>query len=95
MDMTRGALRITHERFPGTYHEPDLFYLTVMGLSVKGQKQERKSPLEPTTVTGFAFNSYEAVCGDGETIGDGVVPLCSGHLDGALQVRLAAWMTAL
>lgn len=87
MDMTRGALRITNERFPGTYHA-DLFYLTAIGLSVKGEKQERKSPLEPTSLKGFAFNSYEAVCGDGTTIGDGVVPQCSGHLDNAVQLDL-------
>ncbi len=86
MDMTRGALRITNERFPGAYHRNDFFYLTAIGLAIKGQKQERKSVMEPTTITGFAFNSYEAVCGDGEAIGDGVVPQCSGHLEGALQV---------
>lgn len=86
MDMTRGALRITNERFPGAYHAPDVFYITAMGLSVKGEKQERQSPLEPTSVKGFAFNSYEAVCGVGTTIGDGVVPQCAGHVEGAIQV---------
>jgi hypothetical protein len=87
MDMTRGALRITNERFPGSFHSDDLFYLTTMGLSVVGEKQERTSPLEPTSLKGFAFNSYEAVCGDGTEIGDGVVPQCSGHLEDAVQVR--------
>jgi hypothetical protein len=87
MDMTRGALRITHERFPGTHHS-NLFYITAIGLSVQGEKQERKSPLEPTTRKGFAFNSYQSVCGDGTTVGDGVVPQCSGHLDGAIQLDL-------
>lgn len=87
MDMTRGALRITQERFPGSYH-PNLFYISAIGLSVKGEKQERQSPLEPTSVKGFAFNSYQSVCGDGTTIGDGVVPQCSAHVDGALQLDL-------
>ena len=85
--MTRGALRITNEQFPGSFHAPSMFYITALGLSVQGEQQERKSPLEPTSVTGFAFNSYEAVCGDGTTIGDGVVPQCAGHLDDAIQVR--------
>ena len=88
MDMTRGALRITNERFPGSYHAPSMFYVTVIGLSIVGKKQERSSPLEPTSVDGFAFNSYEAVCGDGTAIGDGVVPQCASHLDDAIQLDL-------
>lgn len=91
MDMTRGALRITNERYPGAYHKgngDDVFYITVIGEAIRGVPQERKSPLEPTTVTGFAHNSYEAVCGRGDTIGDGVVPTCSAHLDDAIQLNL-------
>lgn len=86
MDMTRGALRITNERFPGAYHAPSIFYITALGLAVKGEPQAKKTPMEPTTLKGFAFNSYAAVCGDGTTIGDGVVPQCSGHLEDAIQV---------
>lgn len=91
MDMTRGALRITHERFPGAFHLPtdDVFYVTAIGLAIQGQEQERTSLfLEPTTVQGFAYNSYQAVCGDGTTVGDGVVPACSAHLDDAVQLDL-------
>ena len=88
MDMTRGALRLTNEQFPNDYHAPNLFYVTVMGQSVQGEKQERQMPWEPTTVKGFAFNSYESVCGDGTVIGDGVVPTCAGHLEGAQQINL-------
>lgn len=88
MDMTRGALRITNEKFPGAYHAPDTFYVTVIGNAVQGKKQERSSPFERTTIDGFAFNSYEAVCGDGTTVGDGVVPLCAAHVDGATQLNL-------
>ena len=88
MDMTRGALRITNERFPGAYHDDDLFYLTAIGLSVQGKEQQRSSPLEPTSVEGFAFNSYEAVCGDGTAMGDGVVPFAAAHLEGAVQLDL-------
>jgi pimeloyl-ACP methyl ester carboxylesterase len=87
VDATRGALRITHERFPGNYHS-DMFYITAMGLAVQGAEQKRKSPLEPTSLKGFAYTSYKSVCGDGTTVGDGVVPKCSGHLEGALQLDL-------
>jgi pimeloyl-ACP methyl ester carboxylesterase len=88
MDMTRGALRITHEEFPGAYHAPDQFYITIIGNAIKGVKQERKTPFEATTATGFAFNSYEAVCGNGATAGDGVVPVLAGHVDAAVQIEL-------
>ena len=88
MDMTRGALKITDQQFPGAFHAPSLFYITVIGDAVQGAKQERTSPFEPTTITGLAYNSYEAVCGDGTVTGDGIVPLCAAHLDNALQLTL-------
>jgi pimeloyl-ACP methyl ester carboxylesterase len=89
MDMTRGALRITNERFPGAFHRNEgLFYITAIGDAVQGAKQERTNPLEKTTATGFAYNSYQAVCGQGDTIGDGVVPVSAGHLDDATQLDL-------
>jgi hypothetical protein len=87
MDMTRGALRITDESFPGSFHA-SLFYITVAGSAISGVKQNRTSLLEPTTVEGYAYNSYEVVCGDGNVVGDGVVPLCASHLDGAKQLTL-------
>eukprot|EP00977_Amphora_coffeiformis_P010629 scaffold2501_cov174-Amphora_coffeaeformis.AAC.25 len=88
MDMTRGALKWTDKTYPGAYWQDDLFYFTVMGDAIAGQPQERQSPFEPQTVAGFAYNSYTAVCGDGTTKGDGVVPLCAGHLEGAKQLTL-------
>jgi len=93
MDMTRGALRITQETFPGAFFQNELFYLTVIGNATQGIAQHvRKSwhnPLgTPTTVTGFAYNSYQAVCGNGSTFGDGVVPIESAHLEDATQLTL-------
>ena len=88
MDMTRGALLWTDKTYPGAYWQDDLFYLTVMGDAIAGQPQERQSPFEPQTVAGFAYESYTAVCGDGTTKGDGVVPVCAGHLEGAKQLTL-------
>ena len=88
MDMTRGALLWTDKTYPGAYWQDDLFYLTVMGNAIAGQAQKRQSPFEPQTVAGFAYESYGAVCGDGTTTGDGVVPLCAGHLEGAKQLTL-------
>jgi pimeloyl-ACP methyl ester carboxylesterase len=90
MDMTRGALRITNEKFPGAFHlDGGVFYITVIGNAVHGFKQERTLPFEqPNKLSAFAYRSYDAVCGKGETVGDGIVPSCAGHLDGALQLDL-------
>jgi hypothetical protein len=88
MDMTRGALRWTHGNFPHAHHADDLFYITVIGDAIAGVLQERKWPWEPTSISGFAYNAYEAVCGDGTTRGDGVVPICAAHLDDAIQINL-------
>lgn len=87
MDMTRGALRITNENFPGAYHD-DLFYITVVGNAIQGMEQKKSGFLEPQSAAGFAFNSYKAVCGEGNTIGDGVVPRQSALLDNAVQIEL-------
>jgi hypothetical protein len=87
MDMTRGALRITNDRFPGSFHSA-LFYITVAGAAVTGAEQIKQTLMEGTTEEGYAYRSYAIVCGDGETVGDGVVPLCSAHLDGAKQLTL-------
>jgi hypothetical protein len=99
MDMTRGALRITNEYFPGAFHKTvtndGLFYITVVGLSVQGEEQQRSSLLEPTTVKGFAYNSYKAVCGNGTAIGDGVVPYSAAHLDDTLQIDLKGVMHSI
>lgn len=89
MDMTRGALRITNELFPNSFHlSSGKFYVTVAGTAIVGEEQVRESVIEPTSVKGFAYNSYKAVCGDGNAIGDGVVPLEASHLDGAEQLTL-------
>lgn len=85
MDMTRGALRWTETFYPGAYHVDNLFYLTVIGEAIRGVQQDRQSPRNAGS---FAYDSYRGVCGDGATTGDGVVPLCAGHLEGATQLTL-------
>lgn len=89
MDMTRGALRITDELFPGAFHSTDgLFYVTIVGNAVEGKEQTKSSRFQTRTLSEVAYISYEAVCGKGTTIGDGVVPIDSAHLHGAIQVCL-------
>jgi hypothetical protein len=93
MDMTRGALKQTHENFPGAHHQDQLFYVTVIGNAVQGVAPEpqRMNPFQINKTPSrseFAYNSYRAVCGDGTTVGDGVVPIRAAHLEGALQLNL-------
>lgn len=100
MDMTRGALRITNQDFPGAYYDErynkdnnnnntDVFYLTVIGNSITGQ-QTANNFWEPSSSTpeSFAFRSYRAVSGNGNSPGDGVVPVSHAHLPGARQLEL-------
>jgi len=88
MDMTRGALKRTHRDFPGAYHQQagGLFYVTVIGQAIRGvpQQPRQKTTTNTTTeVEGFAYRSYQAVCGDGNVTGDGVVPVVAAHLEDA------------
>ncbi|GMI48625.1 hypothetical protein TrCOL_g7750 [Triparma columacea] len=89
MEMTRGALTLTSELIPGCFHD-EVYYMSVGGSPIVGEKQNRLwwKFWEPTTVEGFAYNSYMGVCGKGGVEGDGVVPQCSAHLDGSRQISL-------
>mmetsp|Transcript_12269 Transcript_12269/g.15174 ORF Transcript_12269/g.15174 Transcript_12269/m.15174 type:complete len:391 (-) Transcript_12269:386-1558(-) len=89
MDITRGALRNTNENYPGAYLSPNITYISVIGSSVQGKKESYIIPLlQKNSLEGFAFISYDKVCGEGNQIGDGVVPCSAGHLDGAIQIDL-------
>jgi hypothetical protein len=74
-------------------------YLTVAGVAVEGKKDERKRAERKAAaaasegggrerVEDFAWRSYVQVCGRGDVVGDGVVPLEAAHLEGAKQVNL-------
>lgn len=106
--VTRGALAYTDEMYPGAYLKNEgVGYVSVGGDAIVGNNA-KDMPVEPTdadqayAVRGegnaqrVAFTSYEAVCGQGEVTGDGVVPLeCSilagnddGTGDGAVHLSL-------
>lgn len=88
-DLTRGALRHTHEKYPGAYlWSQNIFYVSVAGVAVEGNRQAGVGSLER-----FASDSYEKVSGfavddHGEHIGDGITPVSHAHLDGAHQITL-------
>ncbi len=84
VDVTRGALQHVHVQYPGAFlRDQGIQYVTVAGVAVQGDgTAERRS------LSNFAYRSYIQVCGRGDVVGDGVVPLGSAHLDGAKQVNL-------
>jgi hypothetical protein len=71
MEMTRGALTLTSELLPGCFHD-EVYYMSVGGSPIVGEKQNRQwwKFWEPTTVEGFAYNSYMGVCGKGGVEGE-------------------------
>jgi hypothetical protein len=92
LDITRGALRITHDTFPGAFHHPDIFYITVAGAGLPGVEAEQLDlMLDPSkNARGFAYHSYLLVSGNGTDCGDGVVPTEFAHLQdsNAIEIEL-------
>ncbi len=99
--VTRGALKFVEENYPGAYLQEDgIKYFSVGGKAIVGSKEEDQDDTSKTdadqlyatrgegSAQKVAFTSYEAVCGNGNTIGDGVVPLEWSMLDGAKQIEL-------
>ena len=106
--VTRGALAYTNEMYPGAFLKAEgVAYVSVGGDAIVGNNA-KDMPVDPTDadeayrVRGegnaqrVAFTSYEAVCGQGEVTGDGVVPLewsilrgsDDGTGDGAVHLSL-------
>ena len=69
--MAKGALTLTSELLPGCFHD-EVYYMSVGGSPIVGEKQNRQwwKFWEPTTVEGFAYNSYMGVCGEGGVQGE-------------------------
>lgn len=84
MDMTRGALTWTDAQLPGAYlARRGVQYVTVASDLITGSEAAPKG-----TPTRAAYDSYRLVCGAGAVPGDGVVPLQSAHLEGAVQITM-------
>lgn len=71
----KGFAAVVNERYPGAYY-PHIAYTSVAGRSVVGR---RVGTLEEM----FAYRSYEVSYGDGNQIGDGLVPTHCCYLAGA------------
>lgn len=88
-DMTHGALAYINDNFPGAYFQK-IAYVTIGSSAIYGNSSA------PKGIEKFAAQSYFKVTGNiennGNEVGDGLVPLSSAHLNGALQITLNnAW----
>lgn len=68
------------QRYPGAYW-PDVEYVTVMGTGIEGHSSG-------TFAARAAFASYRLFDGRGDQVGDGIVPLSCGLLEGARHILL-------
>jgi pimeloyl-ACP methyl ester carboxylesterase len=97
--VTRGALAYTNQAYPGAFlADEGVGYVSVGGDAIFGDNTKQTKP--QTQADGVyatrgegssarvAFTSYEAVCGQGDVTGDGVVPLDWTVLEGARHVPL-------
>lgn len=94
--VTRGALAFTDQNYPGAFLKDEgVAYVSIGGAAIVGNNDVEKDANEMTEEELFeakvgrvAFTSYEAVCGQGDVMGDGVVPLSWTQLDGSKQLQL-------
>lgn len=80
VDQTRGLLRYVDENFPGAYHK-NFKYVSVGGVSTPGK-------IGGGIEESVAYISYLPLCGNGETVGDGIIPEEIAFLEGAVHVRV-------
>ncbi|CAK9026089.1 unnamed protein product [Durusdinium trenchii] len=92
MDMTFGCLRNLNKAHPGAYFSDDMFYVSIAGDAVVGQKIEGNIPIveliQSPSPESTAWNSYQALGGVGNLTGDGLVPVEWAHLPGAEQLTI-------
>mmetsp|Transcript_31578 Transcript_31578/g.76248 ORF Transcript_31578/g.76248 Transcript_31578/m.76248 type:complete len:447 (-) Transcript_31578:4864-6204(-) len=97
--VTRGALKNTNEMYPGAFlKDTGIGYVSIGGAAIVGDDtkvQESKTDADELyanrgegSASRVAFTSYEAVCGKGDVIGDGVVPFNWSQLDGSQKIKL-------
>ena len=87
---TRGALAYCEQALPGA-HVDGIEYVTVAGAAIAGAKPTAGEAAEQTAAqraAAIAYNNYRALSGDGCAVGDGVIPVETAHLPGAMQLTL-------
>jgi len=80
VDQTRGLLTYINTNFPGA-HERGVDYVSVIGKAVTGELALTASPEQV-----LASLSYGALCGNGKSEGDGIIPIKTATLAGARNI---------
>ncbi len=75
---TQRNLNFVNDNYPGAFHS-DVKYVCVAGKALYGQRSWRLGQW-------FTYSSYKVTCGEGECWGDGVTPIMSAHLSGAVNL---------
>ena len=79
---TRGAIVHTNTQYPGAYLKRveggGIGYVSIGSDGIVGCDKHNKA----------AYASYELVCGQGDVVGDGIIPFEWTKLDGAREVKL-------
>jgi triacylglycerol esterase/lipase EstA (alpha/beta hydrolase family) len=70
---TKKNLDFVNNNYPGAFH-PEVRYVCVAGKSLFGARKLGQW---------LAYSSYELTCGQGNTWGDGIIPIEAAHLTGA------------
>jgi pimeloyl-ACP methyl ester carboxylesterase len=84
IDQTRGILTFIDRTCPHAFHD-EIQYITIAGKFLKGSTLLGKTGTFSERLVGAG---YKQVCGSADVWGDGVVPLPSAHLQGAINITL-------
>jgi hypothetical protein len=84
IDQTRGILNWVNEACPGAHHS-NVKYISICSKCIKGARMDTEGASIEEKITG---QGYKQVCGKSDVWGDGIVPIPSAHLEGAIQIDL-------
>ena len=73
--------RYVEGRYPGAYFQPEVYYTSFAGKFLHGDRSGSRFQR-------WAYDRYEEICGQGNTWGDGLIPIQAALLKGSDQVIL-------
>ena len=79
---TKRNINFVNDTYPGAFY-PDVRYVCIAGHAIQGDRGWRKG-----WTANLAYNSYSLTCGEGSAWGDGITPVVSAHLEGAINLTL-------
>ncbi|MGK7912964.1 MAG: esterase/lipase family protein [Synechococcus sp.] len=82
---TRWNIDFVNDTYPGAFHD-SIRYVCVAGKSTFGEKAPWWNPQQWDGAKWLAYSSYELTGGTGSCWGDGITPIPSAHLDGAINL---------